>query len=64
VCFLSRTLGALGKMLYDSKMMKSYSQFFAFSGAPYVREALRIREPAESRPAALRAATLTEVLAS
>ncbi|CAH0284149.1 hypothetical protein SRABI118_03869 [Massilia sp. Bi118] len=51
-------------MLYDSKMMKSYSQSFAFSGAPYVQVALRIREPAESRPAALRTATLTEVLVS
>jgi len=51
-------------MLYDSKMMKSYSQFFAFSGALYVLGALRSRQPAKSRPAALRAATLTEVFAS
>jgi hypothetical protein len=51
-------------MLYDSKMMKSYSQSFAFSEALYVRQALRFRQPAAPRPAALRAATLTEVFAS
>lgn len=64
MCFPSRTLGALGKMLYDSKMMKSFSQSFAFSGTLYLREMLRSRQPAELRPAALRAAALTEVFAS
>jgi hypothetical protein len=51
-------------MLYDSKMMKSFPLSFAYSGAPYLRLALCIREPAELRPAASRVATFTEVFAS
>jgi hypothetical protein len=34
---VQRTLGALGKMLYDSKMMKSFPQPFAFIAASSLR---------------------------